>query len=168
MLNIIKNQNTSPGILGKIYAILHSDIDVWPAFTPDTRDYTGDFTLVAGKVWSEMQVSKTQGEFVHASENAGSQDNPAKSVTVTAFVPGIDGATSHKLQAGENLEWVLLVPIKGSCESGTPKYRVVGGKCGGVDLVTTWSDDGSKMGYTPVWVGPEDGHPALYTGAIVT
>jgi len=159
-----------PGIRSKVYFIPKRNIALWPTLPDvvtsgigDLATYVGDFVLVAGKEWQEMDVLVEESPVKSASQGT----KPGKTFlnTGTFYSPKVDADATGLARVANNGDYVWLFQEKPG------KYRVIGNEMYQTDHKIDQSL-GSKatdqMG-TPFEASVTDKSPApYYVGEIKT
>lgn len=165
-----KGQKSLPGIRHHIYGIPKRDVLTYPvigggaaASLDKVASYTGNFALVADKLWHKVDIVPNDGEV--KVESQGSYGSKTFKETVTVNIPGTEEKATGYIAEANNEEMLYLVPQRNG------KYRLIGSEAFTPEL-KLGQDTGkvaTDANQTSIEMTCDDEYPApFYPGEIVT
>lgn len=167
-IEFCQGKKSLPGIRPYIFGISKRDIATWPTIgaaesLAEVAAYTGDFTLVADKVWHKLELVPEDGQFT--CESQGTYGSKTFKNAVTVSMPGTEEEATGYIAQANNDDMVYLVPQRNG------KYRVMGSEAFNTEL-SLKQDSGkaaTDSNVTTMEISATDEYPApFYAGKIVT
>jgi hypothetical protein len=130
--------NTAPGFEGILYVAREDEVS---AFGTIVDGVIPTLTMVASKVFSKFEISTVPGKSDAESTPTGDQDAGAFENKFKCFHPGFSGNASTVLSDTRGKSFICIaVDLDG-------KRMVFGRKNNGVEIKTSFKNDGTKKGY---------------------